>query len=194
MKNDFYFMTKYILHGGVTSRDTDDNRKFFLEIVKNLKSPINILCVYFAREKKEWKELFKQDKLNFLRASQKKRFKFVLANDDLKNFTKQIKNSDVVHLRGGKTELLLKKLSKIDNLILLFENKVISGSSAGAYVLSKYYINSGGEIKNGLGILPIKVISHYTKEKYDLFQRLKNYKENLKIYKISEEKFVVIGQ
>ena len=43
-------MTKFILHGGCTRRQTADNLKFYREIVKGLKGQSNVLVVLFATD------------------------------------------------------------------------------------------------------------------------------------------------
>lgn len=55
-------MTKFILHGGRTSKPVVSNKRFFREIVKSLKEPVKILMVCFAKEKNEWEESFEKDR------------------------------------------------------------------------------------------------------------------------------------
>lgn len=187
-------MTKYILHGGETSRQSLDNRKFFSEGANGLSDGATILCVYFAREKEKWPKMFEQDKLNFSSVAQTKSFNFVLANDESHVLIDQIKEADVIYIRGGDTEMLKEALSKVGDLHDLWKDKIISASSAGVYVLSKYYYsNSRDGIYKGFGILPIKTFCHYKEEKSDKLERLKKYGEDLKVYAIPEEKFFVIN-
>lgn len=188
-------MTKYILHGGATSNKTEDNKKFFFEITNSLSNKINLLCVYFSRPKKEWSKLFEQDKVNFSSASPQKVFNFILASDKIHTLIDQIKKADAIYFRGGDVELLKKTLNKIKNLKELWNGKVVAGSSAGAYVLSKYYYWASKDmLGEGLGILPIKTFCHYTKEKSDKLKILKERGENLQVYTIPEEKFFVVKQ
>lgn len=188
-------MTKYILHGGETGRKTKDNKKLFIEMTNELSDRANILCVYFSRPKKIWPQLFKQDKINFSSASLKKDFNFTLADDKTDALTNQIKKADVIYLRGGDTDMLKKTLNKVEKLVKLWQGKIVSGSSAGAYVLSKYYYsNDKACIKEGLGVLPIKTFCHYSKDKSDKLEGLKKHGEDLKIYAIPEEKFIIIEQ
>lgn len=156
-------MTKYILHGGATRKKTDDNKKFFAEMCKNKSNEINILCVYFTQEKNAWDKLFTQEKNAFQETTPTKNLNFTLAKDDIKIFKEQIKQNDVIYMRGGKTEMLMNVLNRVENFKDLIKNKIISGSSAGACVLSKYYASN--KIEEGLGILPIKTIVHYSEKK-----------------------------
>jgi peptidase E len=187
-------MTKYILHGGAW-QSTADYKKFFSEMIKDLPSQANILCVYFAREKFMWDENFEEDKIKFLSVSRQKNFNFEMAVDKVNVFLEQIKTSDLIYIRGGDTHILQKFLEKIDHLEVFWQGKTVAGSSAGALVLSKYYYENDDDTFNkGLGILPIKVFCHYTKEKSDKLEELKKIREDVKqIYAISEEEFFIIN-
>jgi hypothetical protein len=47
----------------------------------------------------------------------------------------------------------------------MLEDKTIAGSSAGAYVIGKFSAfhddESGGKVREGLGLLPLRVVAHY---------------------------------
>lgn len=188
-------MTKYILHGGAITRKTEENKKFYSEIVKSLSDDANILCVYFSREKKLWAGLFEEDKFNFSVAAPEKVFNFVLADDQIDNLVGQIKKADAIYIFGGNTDNIKAVLGKVENLKELLKGKVVAGESAGINVLSVYfYSNRLEKISAGLGVLPIKTFCHYTEDKTDKLEELKNYGEDLKVYALSEEKFVVIEE
>jgi hypothetical protein len=98
-------------------------------------------------------------------------------------------------MRGGKTEKLMAALKKVDSFGALIQDKVVGGSSAGANALSKYSFSGEGinkVVKEGLGILPIKTFVHWSEEKIDDLKKLEEYGEKLDVYKIPEEKFVVL--
>jgi len=187
-------MTKYILHGGNTSTQSEDNNKFFFEIIKDLPSPINLLIVYFSREDEEWPKLLKQDKKVINSIAEGKSINFVLADKDTKKFVQQVKNADAIYMRGGETSMLKKALIGIKDLKGLFDNKVIAGSSAGAYVLSRYYMSSRGEMGEGLGILPIKTFAHYEESRKSELDKLKHFGDKLTTYPLEEMKFVVLKE
>ncbi len=193
-------MTKYILHGGATSRESEDNRNFFLEMIKGLSGTVNILCVYYARKDKDkWAFDLENDKQKFSKVVTDQTLNFEIADEDTNIFIEQIKKADVIYMRGGEsTHLLQEYLEKVDNLENLWKGKVVAGSSAGAIVLAKYYYENGHEERpynKGLGILPIKAFSHYTDGESDKLEKLKEFGENIEtIYKIPEEKFFVIEQ
>lgn len=188
-------MTKYILHGGATRNKTEDNSRFFGEIISSLSNNATILCVYFAKPKELWSEIFRQEKINFSSVAKGKVINFLLASEETDIFVEQIKKSDAIFLRGGDTDKLKEALSGVGDLGDLWKDKVVAGSSAGVYVLSKYYYtNTKDGISEGLGILPIKSFCHYTDEKQVKLEELKSYRENLKVYAIPEEKYFVIEQ
>ncbi len=185
-------MTKYILHGGNTHTKSEDNKKFFQEIVKDLSPPVNLLIVYFSREENKWPELLKDDKKNFTSANPNKKINFILASKDKQTFIKQVKEANVIYMRGGETIMLIGALKNIKNLKELFKGKVVAGSSAGAYVLSKYYVDSRNDMGEGLGILPIKTFAHYNGNRKEELNRLEKHGEKLPTYALAEGKFVVI--
>lgn len=183
-------MTKYILHGGESRKNSAHNRNFFKEMTKGIKAP-RILIVCFSRPKISWSQYFEWEKERFRHI--KKKITFILADDDPKVFARQVKAADALDIKGGEDKLLCGKMKKIKNLEKLFQGKIIAGSSAGANFLAKYYhTRSRRRIEKGLGVLPIKIFVHYTKKWEKEFEKFKNYKEDLEIYKIPETKYIVI--
>ena len=177
-------MTKFILHGGYTSIDCENNKNFFLSAVEGLENPKTLL-VYFAREEDTWDERYKEDK---------GRFKGETKMASKENFSEEIEEADVIYLRGGDTELLLTELREVDFKDLI-EGKVVAGSSAGAYALVKYFYNNDNTtLKEGLGILNVKVFCHYTDDDKENLENLKNYKEDLKTYVLRDGEFVVVNE
>ena len=189
-------MTKYVLHGGETSRPSEDNKKFFFEMTNGLSDPVKVLCVYFSRNKEDWDRLFNQDKESFSSASPTKVLKFARAEDDPKIFKEQLQNTDVIYMRGGDTDKLIEALKPIKNFGKLIQGKVVSGSSAGACALSKYFHTgtAGSKVREGLGILQIKTFVHYAEEKQKDLQDLENRGQEMPVYKIPEEKFFIVEQ
>lgn len=184
-------MTKFILHGGETSVENENNRNFFKEIVKDLSRP-HILIVYYARDKSDWPELLNGDAQRFKKANAEAIIE--LADEDIHTAIKQILTADVIYVRGGKTLKLYNKLKEIDSLKEVIKNKVVVGSSAGAFVLSKYfYSNDLKQMYEGLGILPVKVIAHYSKELESVYNKLIRFKEDLPIYSLRETEYKVVN-
>lgn len=194
-------MTKFILHGGVTSRPCASNDNFYKEIISSTGNPMKILLVYFAREKSRWNAIFENHKKLFLEKARHKKIKFTIASEKEKEFAKQAENNDVVFIPGGSTSMLQEKLEKIYNFKKLIEDKIVAGSSAGALVFTKYYYDQDcDKIFEGLGILPVKMITHYLSTgEYaatigkDKVEKLKAYKEDLPIYAIPEAHYAILN-
>ncbi|OGG41744.1 hypothetical protein A2837_00820 [Candidatus Kaiserbacteria bacterium RIFCSPHIGHO2_01_FULL_46_22] len=156
-------MTKYILHGGYTSPDNELNRTFYEEIARDVPDGGTILLCYFASKDEDNSRRFQEDSQKLREQSHGKTFKFILASEE--DFSEQLKQSDALHIRGGSTPKLLGILNKYPDLKENLKNKTISGSSAGAYAIGAYSAfhddESGGKIRKGVGLLPIRVVCHY---------------------------------
>lgn len=157
-------MTKFIFHGGAVKIISDSNKRFYQEMIKDTTSSVVILCVYFATRDDDYSEQFEYDKVQFQNQASKKDLEFIVATQ--KDFLSQIKKSDVIFFRGGSTLKLQQILQSCPPLADLFLGKTIAGSSAGAYVLSTYYPSHYDDIiLNGLGIVPVRVVTHYKSDK-----------------------------
>ena len=152
--------TKYILHGGAAQIINTENDPFYAEILRDTPDNLKILLVYFANDPAKNEERKKGNMEQFNRVKGNKKIEFEIAEE--KNFFEQIRNSDIIYIRGGSTPVLIESLSKFDNLEKYFEGKIVSGESAGMNVLAKYcFSKSGGGLATGLGILGVKTISHF---------------------------------
>lgn len=149
--------TKFILHGGYTREQNELNEGFFKELAQSVPDGGTILLVYFASDDIG---KFEDDKKRISNFVENKEVTFVKATEN--DFINQVKNADVIYLRGGDTQKLKTQLSIYPELYESILGKTIAGSSAGAYVLSKYYYsNSKEEVFEGFGFLPIRVICHH---------------------------------
>ena len=152
--------TKFILHGGYAGRPNKENDKFFRQILSTEKKNLKILLVYFAKTSADYERVKKEDHFQFNKNKGGKELSFEVAAAD--KFDKQVKRADIVYLHGGNTLKLLKALKKYPDLPELFQDKLIVGESAGAYVLSAcFYSKSEGDCFEGLGFVPVKTICHY---------------------------------
>jgi peptidase E len=185
-------MTTFILHGGASSKKSESNNNFFLKVVNSVdKDNVCILCVYFARPEYRWRESFEEDKGIFTSLKTDKRLDLHLAS--LNNLADQIKKADIIFINGGRKGCLKETLEGLPNIKELIQHKVIVGISAGANMLSTYYYSNVAEdIRVGVGILPVKMFCHYTEKSISDLDKLKHYKEDLPIYNIPEEQFVII--
>lgn len=156
-------MTKYILHGGFTGVKNEMNRTFFEEIARDVPDGGTILLCYFSWRDGEIEDRFEEDKLVLREQAHGKNLKFLLANE--KDFIEQVKGSDAIYMRGGSTPKLLNTLKKYPSFREYLDGKTVAGSSAGAYAIGRYspFHNdeSGKEVREGLGLLPYRVVCHH---------------------------------
>jgi peptidase E len=184
---------RFILHGGASSKRTKSNEKFFSTIVDNVeKEIIKILCVYFARPEHRWDESFYEDRHAFESLDTTKTITVEMATYE--NFKTQVENYDVILINGGFKGHLKEVIQSMDNFKDLIKGKIVVGVSAGANILSTYYYSHVIEgIREGSAILPIKVFCHFEDTLVTELKMLEQYKEELPIYKIPEESFVVLS-
>ncbi len=152
--------TKYILHGGYTNEDNEQNRSYFAEMMNSVPKGGNILLVYFASNIDDVEQKYKKDAARLQSFTTDKQIRTTIATD--KNFINEIKDADVIYFRGGDTQKLMATLDSHPDFLESVQGKTVSGSSAGAYVLSKYYFsNSQHKVKEGYGCIPARVACHY---------------------------------
>lgn len=186
-------MTKFILHGGATLEPLPGNKQFFVEMVKGLAEPVKVLLVYFARGQSRWPEAFEEDEGNFKNSTPGLDMEFIIADPDPKKFAELVKKAGVIYFRGGRTAMLQEVLKHALNFKELPDRKIYGGESAGANVLAKYYYSGENQaIKEGLGILPIKVITHYDESKQDKLEELKKTGEDLPVYALREGEYQIL--
>ncbi len=190
---------KYILVGGYIHKAPDGGKAFCEELIKGIdKNPVKILDCMFARKIESWKESIEKDNIFFSKFISN--FKIELANPN--NFIEQVKNSDIIYLRGGYTSPLIELLSKDISWVKELDGKVLAGTSAGADAIAKYYcVPKTNRVGDGLGLLPIKFIPHWMSDYSDdevrdidwdgELKKLKDYKEDLPIYTLQEGEFKV---
>ena len=157
-------MTKYILNSGGLSKYPDKAEKFNKEIAKGLGNTPRILFCHFASPRENWEAKFQEFSNRFLQSMYDGIIpEFELAFPD--KFEEQVKNADAIVIHGGDDNLLLSYLKNYD-LPTIWKNKVVAGSSAGSDALVKYFWTCDWrQIKEGLGILPIKFIPHFKSQK-----------------------------
>lgn len=154
-------MTKFILHGGFDKNIEYIRDEFFLEALKDTPTDVKIFLVFFAESEEYLQLRIKQCKELFNKNKGSKNLEFKMASEE--NFLEGCAWADVIFLSGGRTLKLLEKLKKFQNLSQIFKGKIVSGDSAGVNALGHYfYSKKTKEINEGLGILPFKIIVHYT--------------------------------
>lgn len=172
--------TKFILHGGFMKgvRQEDDN--FFREILKTAPENTKILLVYFAEPPEKVDQRREEDLDSFNRNRGSKVVSFDIATE--KDFLKQIESSDIIYLHGGGSARIMEILKQYSGIEELFKGKIVAGDSAGANVLTRaFYSTTGGGLMYGLGIIPIKLICHYTPDKEGRLDGISDDLETLKL-------------
>ena len=156
-------MTKFILHGGYTSTKNELNRTFYEEIARDVPEGGAILLCYFATQDEDNSTRFKEDSERILKQSHGKNFTFLFAHEE--DFIEQLKKSNALYMRGGSTPALIRALEKYSDLRKCLDGKTVAGSSAGAYAIGRFSPfhddEPGGEVREGLGLLPLRVVTHY---------------------------------
>ena len=158
--------TEFILHGGFIPGQKQENDEFTKEILKDTSEEVRILLVYFAKELHRIPDNKAEDIAQFNKHKGDKELIFEVATEEL--FEGQTQEADIIYLHGGASAKILEILKKFPNLQKLFQGKIVVGDSAGVNVLSKvFYSVTSGQVLEGLGVLPFKVICHYKQEYKD---------------------------
>ena len=190
--------TRYIWVGGRPNKAPDGGKAFCEELTMGFTEPVKILDCLFTRPKDNWEQAFEQDQDFFSNNLPGKKLEFKLAQ--LENFSEQIKWADTIYIRGGSAEEYVVDLFR-KNILWLGEldGKTLVGSSAGADLMSKsYYDLDALKLREGLGLLPYKVLVHW-KSDYNApnidwdkaYEELKNYKDDLPIITLREGEYKV---
>ncbi len=188
-------MKKFILHGGFTTEANDSNNSFFTELLKGVSDNSTVLFVYFAsRTEQEIPIKFEAHIKKCKDSPLAKNLKFKIATQE--GFLEEIKESNVVFFNGGSTNKLLKILRSYPDLKPLLQGKTIAGSSAGAYALATIGASHSEEaVREGLGLVPLRVICHYESEKLPPSQAsvkvLRNTMTNLELVTLKDYEWQV---
>ena len=151
--------TKYILHGGISSKDNESNRAFYEEFVRDVSDGSNVLLVFFAVESEDVAEKAEYMQGAFEKQSHGTKLNFMVATRE--DFLDQVKKADAIYIHGGNTEQLIEILKSYPNLKSYLGGKTIAGSSAGAYALAQFgSAHTSERMREGLGVLPIRIICH----------------------------------
>ncbi len=198
-------MTKYVLNSGGVGRYPELARKFFGEVFKDLGPSPKLLICCFAQPREDWEAKFAADVQRRELFPESVAPQLELAFPE--TFREQIEANDVVYLHGGDDHLIQYWLSQFEDLPKLWEGKVVATNSASSNALAAHFWTCDWR-KNldGLGILPIKFISHYQSDYgFDdprgpidweqAYQELETYRDiSLPIHALKEGEYVVIEE
>lgn len=138
--------------------------------------------MYFAEREEMVQLRIEQDKESFNKNKGLKYLEFRIAAEE--RFIEDCNWADIIYLHGGRTAKLMDKLQKFTNIEQAFLNKTIAGDSAGVNVLAQFsYGKNSKEIKEGLKILPFKVVVHYVEGDHN---PLENIEPNLETVFLKE--------
>jgi peptidase E len=186
------------LHGGNADNGSEKNKQFFTEILNGIdKDDVRVLCIYFARPEGRWDESYATDESAFRARAIEigKDVETMLATYDLDELVDGIAKADVIFINGGYKGHLKSMLLAIgvDRFTQLVEGKTLVGISAGANMLSKYYYSmASGGVREGIGILNIKLLTHSnSKDAAEKVELLADYKEDLPIWQVAEEEYYI---
>ena len=195
-------MTKYVISGGALNGDLSSEQDLFEKMIKGFEKAPTMLVCYFAQPREHWERRFElyQEKCAEI-FPQNIIPQLTLAMPQ--SFDEQIRTADIIYFTGGDDTLLYHYLREYD-LPELFKHKVVVGSSAGANVLvDSFWTCDGRECRNGLGILPVKIITHFASAYGEEDKRgkihweqarskLEAYGKQLPMYMLREGEFVTI--
>lgn len=196
-------MTKYILNSGGAKKYPKKEKAFIDEMLSGFDGEIRILYCFFAQPREKWETKFETYSERFASLTDKR--------DDLffdlafpATFKRQVELNDIIVILGGDDYLLQFWLSKF-NLENIFKGKIVATSSAGSQALtSSFWACDWRDCLDGLGILPIKFISHFGSDygkddprgKIDWENAKKELEEygdkSLPIHTLEEGEFIVI--
>jgi len=197
---------KIIFSGGFPTKAADGGIGFCKEILEGAFDTPKILECIFGMSDGSRENSMKKDEELFRKFFPGRAIEFKLARPE--NFIPQINNADVIYFRGGETSKLHSELSKIPGWQEAVKGKIIVGASAGAYVLSDYYIQFNEDaptLEKGFGLVPVKIVAHYLStfrhqgnlkaaEKYwkQVDEIMQNARQDLDSVKLKEGEFKVI--
>ena len=155
--------TQYILGGGYTSKAEDGGLRFYQSVIGERKSAKVLICA-FAAEQEHYDQNFQDYREKLEEANPYVELEFKNADPEI--FTKQINWADVIVYLGGQSSTLMEVLLDIPNWRTCnLSGKTVVGSSAGAYMLSKAYIETSEEAQllSGFGFVPAIIVAHNRK-------------------------------
>lgn len=153
-------MTKYVLNSGGINNNPEAGKRFFAEMVKGLGDKPRILTCLFAQLREDWESRFSENERNsprFFPEGVHPIFELAFPS----TFEEQMKASDAIYIYGGDSHLIQYWMKQF-NIPEIWDGKVVATNSAGSDMLSKqFWTCDWRACMDGLGILPIKFLSHY---------------------------------
>jgi len=160
-------MTKYILNSGSAKNYPEKEKAYIQEILKSCERDVHILYCFFSQPRENWEVKYEKYQSQFVYLAGKKyNITFELALPD--QFEMQCHRNDVILVLGGDDYLLRFWFNQFD-LPSIWDGKIVATSSAGSDVLVRSFWTCDWRMcMDGMGIIPIKFISHYKSSVYDI--------------------------
>ncbi len=156
---------------------------------------VSCSCTLQARMR-ELRKKYQKDSARLQAFAEDKTIHTVKATEE--NFINEVQGADVIYMRGGDTQKLKFTLDKHPDFTTVIKGKVVSGSSAGAYVLAKYYFsNSQNRVMDGCGLVPVRVVCHYQSivhpipEDIDPVREMEKYDNSLELVLLKDYEWVI---
>jgi hypothetical protein len=191
-------MTNYILHGGESSQPSPNKHRFFAQFTSLVDKPrVNILICTWARDSNDQDRVYQRDQELIRSASGDKVLTFT--HTDSRQLENQLIDADVFYLGGGWSQFLDPHRDELMAVKPLLKDKVIIGSSMGAFYIATHYITSFDEswdkktIEPGLGLIPINILCHWDKEQHPKIKlQSLSTQSPLPIITLNETEFVTV--
>ncbi len=174
-----------------------DGGKYFVNVLfRYFPKTVKLAFCNFAQNEDDWEDTTDRN-MRMFRSFTKKKIENKIMTE--KNFRAVSKWADVIYIPGGDSEVLKKRIKNLGNLKILWEEKILAGSSAGADFFCTAYISLRRKtLDKGLGWVNVACIPHwrdnyedYTKKDWDWAEKeaLQTY-PNLPLLCIPEGEFV----
>lgn len=162
----YRYMNHYVLHGGSASDvATSSNESFFalMSLITGL-DEVKIGVCTWARSHKDSERVYMRDSQLIMQSATK--YLPVVIHISEESSLLDLDSLDVLYIVGGTYPKLLSVVETFGRLEVLkiLESKTVFASSAGTFLLAKNAVSSfsweGGEVYEGLGLLPISMLCH----------------------------------
>lgn len=193
-------MPRLFLEGGANLQE--GKTKVIKKIIKTVKNPSLLMLQWTSNDKKK-NAKYRKLLSRYFKSIGVKEIQFVDYTNTRKDVLEKIKNSNLIYLPGGKTELLYQNIIKTNVVKNLKNfNGTIFGGSAGALIQCKKYVaikkpvadRRTTKTRPGIGLTNIIVSVHYGSKNPMLSGEnpeieLKNFSKKIKrkIYAIPEK-------
>ncbi len=153
-------MKQLILIGGMPWKADSDSNALSFALRTHIKPELNIAFCNFARNHDNPHD--KDDAMNamFNKFGGNKKMSYLIMTSE--NFREVSEWADVIYMPGGDPALLVAELQRHADIEKLWDNKIISGSSAGADIMCTYYVYLQDKtFGKGFGWVQATLIPHW---------------------------------